>query len=137
MAITYVRHPEPWDPRQPQGRSVILRPAEVRATIAFLRACQAARAAGVPVSYATDPEWLVDVAINRRAGWPEDPHAYASCMPVDASMRYPKRALHDETRWLLQTAHHLNGTRVRLHPHSVPQRYRARLAHRLWSRDDF
>ncbi len=54
-----------------------------RNTINHLRLCQTARAQGHPVSYTTDPAWLVNQAINRRAGWLDDPsHTRGSAMPV-------------------------------------------------------
>lgn len=60
-------------------------------TIKYLRLCQSARAAGHQVAYTTDPAWLVTMAINRRAGWPDDPSGFrGSAMPVRG--RYPKRA---------------------------------------------
>ncbi len=51
-------------------------------TIAYLRQCQEARAAGHPVHLTTDPAWLVTQAINRRAGWVEDPYTRGSSMPI-------------------------------------------------------
>lgn len=63
----------------------------IRTTIEYLRLCQHARAAGYPVAYTTDPAWLIQMAINRRAGWPDDPgHYRGSCMPIDG--QYPKKA---------------------------------------------
>jgi hypothetical protein len=63
----------------------------VRATIEHLARCRAARARGVPVSFTTDPAWLVNMAINRRAGWPDDPgHTRGSAMPVNG--KYPSKA---------------------------------------------
>ena len=60
-------------------------------TLTYLRYCRAARVAGFPVSYTTDPAWLVQMAINRRAGWPDDPtHYRGSCHPVHG--RYPRKA---------------------------------------------
>jgi hypothetical protein len=68
----------------------------ISGTIAYLRRCQAARAAGYPVSTTTDPKWLVNMAINRRAGWPDDPGLLrGSAMPVNG--RYPARA--SDQRW--------------------------------------
>ena len=68
-----------------------MRTSRVRHTIDFLQACQRARAEGHPVSFTTDPAWLVEVAINRRAGWPDDPsHSRGSCRPVNG--KYPKKA---------------------------------------------
>lgn len=54
----------------------------VRNTIDHLRLCQQARAAGHPVSLTTDPAWLVEQVINRRAGWVEDPHTRGSSLPI-------------------------------------------------------
>ena len=42
---------------------------KVANTLAYLRQCQTAREAGYPVQFTTDPAWLVEQAINRRAGW--------------------------------------------------------------------
>ena len=51
-------------------------------TLAYLRRCQEARAIGYPVQYTTDPTWLVEQAINRRAGWPDAPStSRGSAMP--------------------------------------------------------
>ena len=69
-------------------------PKHVSATVAYLRVCQAYRDAGERVTYTTDPAWLVTMAINRRAGWPDDPSlARGSAHPVNC--RYPKRAEKD------------------------------------------
>lgn len=63
----------------------------VAATIQMLKQARAWRAEGKPVSYLTDPAWLVDMAINRRAGWPDDPsHHRGSARPVGG--RYPCKA---------------------------------------------
>ncbi len=89
--IAWVAWDRNGDPRQPQGRPVILRAEQVRATIAMLEHAREMRAAGHRYSLTHDPEWLVDMAINRRAGWPDDPsHSRGSCMPVNG--KYPKRA---------------------------------------------
>lgn len=67
------------------------RSARIRSTIDYLQRCRAARAKGLPVAYTTDPTWLVQMAINRRAGWPDDPTpSRGSCMPVNG--RYPRKA---------------------------------------------
>lgn len=130
--ITYVLQPPSWDARQPQGRSVILRPNEVHATLEYLRACIRARKDGYLTSYTTDPEWLIDVAINRRAGWPDDPsHSRGSCMPVNG--KYPKRAEGDVFWLCWRLARDLNGTRVTKHEcevRCVPRRVRERIMHR-------
>jgi hypothetical protein len=70
----------------------------VRVTLDYLRLCRAARAVGHPVAFTTDPAWLVDMAINRRAGWPDDPSEYrGSARPVShrdrpGYLRYPRKA---------------------------------------------
>lgn len=130
--IAWVPWDGPHDPRQPQGRGVILPPDKVRATLAHLRACQDARAKGWPVRYTTDPEWLVDVAINRRAGWPDDPSPYrGSCMPVGG--RFPKRAEGDGN--MGQFVRMLNGI-PRWRPLArelggLHRKVRERIAHRV------
>lgn len=131
----------PWsgegDPRQPQGRPVILRRDEVRATIGMLRRLQQRRAAGCPVSYTTDPEWLVDAAINRRAGWPDDPSGHrGSCMPVNG--KFPKRAEGDGCMW--QFVRNLNGSRWcprEIETRWLPRKIRERIAHRIRTADDY
>ena len=77
---------------------------------------RAAEAAGYcfgqyPVAYTTDPAWLVDMAVNRRAGWPEDPsHSRGSAMPVGG--RFPKRAEGDGGTALRNLAWRMGGARV-------------------------
>jgi hypothetical protein len=68
------------------------------ATIEHLRRCQAARAAGHRVTFTTDPGWLVEQAINRRAGWLEDQHTRGTTQPVDG--RFPRKARGDYLRHL-------------------------------------
>lgn len=82
-------------------------PSKVRATIDMLRALQARRAAGATVYLKTDPAWLLDMAINRRAGWVEDPHAFGSVQPVNG--RLPRFATGDAQRHL-----HFGRCRVRV-----------------------
>lgn len=77
-------------------------------TIAYLRKCQAARKAGYTVSYTTDPTWLVDMAINRRAGWVEDLHS-RTCYDGKAM---PWKATGDAQRHLIQIAHDVNTPRL-------------------------
>lgn len=120
-------------------------PAKVRAILVYLRAAIAYRAAyqsGAaakakwpvapdPPVYTRDPAWLVTMAINRKAGWPDDPSlARGSAMPVRG--RYPKRAEEDcgEYQESERLARRMNGTRLTIRAREVPRRYRARLAHR-------
>ncbi len=105
-----------------RGRSV--QPAfkdyreQVRDTLAYLQRCRRARGLGLPVSYVNDPAWLVDMAINRRAGWPDDPsHSRGSAMPVGG--KYPKKAEGDWFWELFRIAHTINGSRVVLYERSI------------------
>lgn len=83
----------------------------VRATLRYLRACRALRDAGGAVSYVTDPAWLVQMAINRRAGWPDDPsHVRGSARPVAG--RYPAKASGDRWHHLRTLARALNTPRL-------------------------
>lgn len=83
----------------------------IRATIDYLRRCQAARAAGHPVSLTTDPRWLLNVAINRRAGWPDDPSfERGSARPLPDG-RYPPRGGGDYYRHLVLAARAINTPR--------------------------
>lgn len=102
----------------------------VQNTIATLRYYQALRRAGVAVRLTTDPAWLVDTAINRRAGWPEDPHARVT---VNAP-RLWRKATGDAEADLRRIARAVNTPRliVRLGELGSWRRYLARrLAHRL------
>ena len=88
---------------------------QVAATIAYLRRCQTARAAGYPVAYTTDPTWLLDMAINRRAGWPDDASlSRGSAMPVNG--RYPAKASGDRYNHLQLIAREINTPRLIVRP---------------------
>lgn len=83
---------------------------KVRATIDFLRVRQHARDAGYPVSYTTDPAWLVNEAINRRAGWLEDRHTRGTFQPVNG--KQPRTTDGDYLRSLRQLAGRINTPRL-------------------------
>ena len=105
---------------------------KLRSTIEYLKSCQAARAQGYPVAYTTDPAWLVDMAINRKAQWPDDPsHARGSCMPVNG--RYPAKASGDAYRHLRLRAQEINTPRLRVYLHSLGE-WRDYLLQRLPNR---
>jgi hypothetical protein len=107
--------------------------SRTRATIDYLRTCQSARAHGLPAVFTTDPAWLVNVAINRRAGWPDDPGlAYGSAMPVNG--RYPKRASDQAWFDLARFARAVNTPRLIVRANEcrhIDPRIRARVAHRI------
>jgi len=84
---------------------------EIIATIHYLRQCQEARRKGYPVSFTMDPGWLLDMAINRRAGWPDDPStSRGSAMPVNGT--YPKKASGDTYNHLRLIAREINTPRL-------------------------
>ena len=86
----------------------------IRNTLAHLQRCRAARAAGHAVSYTTDAAWLVEQAINRRAGWPDDPGtARGSCMPVGG--KYPKKAEGIRYQHLRNLSRAINTPRLSIH----------------------
>jgi hypothetical protein len=90
-----------------------VRLSRVGATLAFLRSRQRARDAGYPVSYTSDPAWLVNEAINRRAGWADDPHYFGTTRPVNG--RLPRKAQGDYQRHLYQIAREINTPRLVVH----------------------
>lgn len=119
--------------------SAVAAPSRVRATLDYLRACQAARAAGHPVNLTSDLAWLVDQAINRRAGWVEDPHYRGSSMPIPcghvSSRRDPlyRKARGDWQRHLPRLAREVNTPRLIIRVQSLGEhRWLAdRLPHRF------
>jgi hypothetical protein len=92
--------------------SPFTRPSKIAMTMAYLKACQEARDRGEPVYLTTDPAWLLDVAIGRRAGWVEDPHSRGITIPVGGKL--PKKATGDAQRHLYQIAYRVND-RVRVY----------------------
>ena len=104
---------------------------DVRATIVYIKQCQERRAAiranpgcGYYVSYTNDPAWLVQQAINRRAGWCEGRHTRGTCKPVNG--KRPRKAAGPWQKDVAHFARHVNGgflTMVR----ELPAEYRDRL----------
>jgi hypothetical protein len=87
-------------------------------TVNWLKLCQRARAEGYPVAYTTDPAWLVNVAVNRRANWPDDPSFNrGSCRPTTDG-RFPPKAGGDYYRHLWLASRQVNS-RVILRPQSL------------------
>ena len=119
------------------GAYVNQHPLAVRATIDLLRRCQAARAAGHSVYLTTDPAWLVTMAINRKAGWLEDLHTHASCMPVGG--KYPRKAEGDAQRHLRRIAHEVNTPRLIVREQTLGEwrgLIMARIPHRITTAED-
>lgn len=118
-----------------------VQPTRARATIDYLRLCQQARAAGHPVRMTTDPAWLVNQAINRRAGWLESPHGDTSrgtSQAIDG--HFPRKCGGNYLRHLEQTAREINTPRRVVHIASlgehrwlverIPHRFADELDHR-------
>jgi hypothetical protein len=87
--------------------------SEIRATIDYLQTCQNARAAGYPVHMRTDPAWLVNQAINRRAGWLEAPRGDTSrgtSQAIDG--HFPRKCGGDWQRHLRLIADEVNTPRL-------------------------
>lgn len=74
---------------------------KIRNTIDYLKKCQRAREAGYLVYLKTDPAWLVDMAINRRAGCVEDPHFHGAVLGFE---KLPRKAQGDAQRHLANIA---------------------------------
>jgi len=102
----------------------------IRNTINYLRRCQDARDRGIPVYLQTDPSWLVNVAINRRAGWPESRDYFASCMPVNG--HYPPKADWHHSS-MCQLIDRINTPRLRVDERELPGQWKQRLSHRVWA----
>lgn len=99
---------------------------ETRATIDYLRLCIAARNAGHLVSYTTDPAWLINIAINRRAGEVEDHHSRAHG-PLNHRGQLGRKYRGDWQRHMRQIANEVNTPRLIVH--------RQRLGEHQWLAD--
>lgn len=112
--------------------------SEVGATLEYLKKCREARAVGYPVAFATDPAWLVDMAINRRAGWPDDPtHSRGSARPLPDG-RYPPKAEGDTFRHLRLISFEINTPRLIVRPARLGEWRKLlerRIPHRLRTED--
>ncbi len=113
--------------------------SRVTNTLDHLRKCQQARALGMDVRYTSDPAWLVNQAINRRAGWVEDPHTRGSAMPIRCGHGSSRRtalyrkARGDWQRHLWQIAREVNTPRLVVRPQRLGEHrwLEARLPHRF------
>ena len=86
-------------------------PEKIRGTIETLRRLREARAQGYRGHLVTDPSWLGHMAINRRAGWIEDPHFRGTAVAAPGA-RVPRRATGDAWRHLRQIAGEVNTPRL-------------------------
>ena len=106
-------------------------------TLENLKFLKTWRANGGPVSYTTDIEWLIDMAINRRAGWPDDPSDHrGSCMPVNG--KYPKKAEGCTYSHLKTIAREINAPRLIVRMGSLGEWRKLilkRVPHRIWDHD--
>lgn len=88
------------------------------------------------MAFITDPKWLVNMAVNRRAGWPDDPgFLRGSAMPVDG--RYPARASDQSWSDLQHFAQRVNS-RQTLRANEcrhIDKRILERLQHRIETMD--
>ncbi len=85
--------------------------SKIRNTINYLKGLREMRALGArPVNMPSDPTWLVNQAINRRAGWLEDRHYRGTTQPVDG--HFPRKALGDYRRLMGNLARRINRPRV-------------------------
>src|ERR1700690_2049623 len=114
-----------------------LKSSPAYATRKYLELCIRARESGYRVAFTSDPQWLLHMAINRRAGWPDDPsYSRGSCMPVQG--KYPKKAEGSAFMELWRIAHTINNTRVALHFQSCPSLLKLRIPWRIFEvREDF
>jgi hypothetical protein len=115
-----------------------MRQSQVRNTINHLKVCRKARDAGYLVSFTTDPTWLVNQAINRRAGWPDDPGFFrGSARPVNG--KYPKKAEGERFGSLRFLAYSLNTPRLVVRECTLGEwkpLLMARCRHRITTRED-
>jgi hypothetical protein len=103
-------HQRAGEPALPLAEGLMLGLAhdEVVATYYYLSQAKTFRARGYRVSYVTDPTWLLNMAINRKAGWPDDPGlSRGSARPVEG--RYPAKADGDHLKDLRLLSRRLNG----------------------------
>lgn len=88
---------------------------QIRCTISLLTRLKEARANGYVGSYTTDLNWLVNMAVNRRAGWLDDPSvSRGSCCPVGG--KYPKKAEGMSFGNLLRISREVNTPRLIVRP---------------------
>lgn len=97
-----------------------------RATIDLIRW---ARDFGTLVPRADNRRWLLHMAINRRAGWQDDPGCYrGSCMPVNG--KYPRKAIGETYHHLLLLSREINTPRLIVRMQTLGE-WRALLAKRM------
>lgn len=108
-------------------------------TINFLKHLISRRNLGFESSYITDPSWLVNEAINRRAKWLEDPSTTrGSCKPING--KYPRKAIGDYYRHLRQLADRINTPRLIIRENELADLkplILKKIPHRIYKMDNF
>jgi hypothetical protein len=117
--------------------------SRVHNTLIYLRNCISLRSRGAKVCFVHDPAQLVNVAINRRAGWPDDPtNSRGNCRPVyRRGIRvYPPKARGDEERHLRQLANMINTPRLIVRVSELGEWRKlllSRIPNRFYTSEDF
>lgn len=108
-----------------------LDPKKVSSTLCWLRACRVYRDRhGEPYDLRNDPRRLVHIAINRKAGWPDDPEGlFSSAMPVNG--KYPARAAYDRYMSLWRISRDINTPRLIVRLWGMDYRWRRLLMERV------
>ena len=110
---------------------------KVRATLDYLRRCQQARALGYPVSYTTDPAWLLHMAISRRGGEPDMGGFTRGIGRRNHRGRIARKTCDDWFRDTQNMARAVNTPRLIVRSTNIPLEWRETLQHRLtWPRDE-
>lgn len=91
----------------------------VHNTVAWLKLCQRARREGYKVCQTTDPAWLVNTAINRRAGEIEDPGSGRMTGRANHRGGFPRKLGGDYQRHLWLAAQEINTPRLIVRPQSL------------------
>jgi hypothetical protein len=120
-------------PLTPFGKEI------VRNTIEHLQLCRQAREQGYQVSFTTDPTWMVNQAINRRAGWPDDPGcSRGSALPIAG--KYPEKAVGERFNHLRLLSYRLNTPRLVVRETELGEwrkLLKARIPDRITMREDY
>lgn len=108
----------------------------IQSTIHHLKTLMAYRSAGESVCYTSDPSWLINMAINRRAGWPEDIHQYGN-VRINHRGQVARRSVGRHDTEMRRLRHRVNQPRliVREREARFDRIIHARLAHRFYTEE--